>query len=342
MASSEKKKRTIGPTIGQVWKDEYSNSKGIVKSEKGRSFAFCELCRVNFSIHHSGAYDINRHCNTSKHTNALKASDSKPLTSFFNAKKSEDNSVIHSEVVFTKFLIDKNIPLAVSDDCGELFQSMFPNSEECKKYRCGRTKTTAIVHEIAKHKKEETLSAVGSNVYSLATDGGNDTNNKLFPILIRYSNTEQEKIVTEILSVDTLESTTATGRNIFDHLDKTIKDCDLKWENCISFSTDNAAVMVGEKSGVSAFIHQQNNNTAIIGCPCHRLNLAALKAANTFTQKVDQLLIDIYFFLDKSSKRVGRLKELQETFGVETHKILKHVNTRWLSLGPCITRLLEQ
>lgn len=343
---SKKQKILQNHKYDQVWKEAYSQNKGIVRSDKGPSFAFCELCSTHFSIRASGAYDIKKHCNTSKHTSAAKASSStsKPLTSFFASKTAGlDTSVIRAEVVFTKFLIDRNLPLAISDDVGDVLRSMFPNSEECKKYSCGRTKTTAIVHELAKQKKEETISGVDRcAVYSLATDGGNDTNSKLFPVVVRYADEQQEKIVTEILSVDTLPTPTATGKNIFDHLDKTIKDCALTWDKCISFSTDNAAVMVGEKSGVAAFIHEENKNTAIIGCPCHRLNLAALKAANAFPTKLDQLLIDIYFFLDKSSKRVARLRELQETLGTETHKILKHVNTRWLSLGPCISRLLEQ
>lgn len=48
----------------------------------------------------------------------------------------------------------------------------------------GRTKTTAIVQKLAKHKKEETLSGVERcRVYSLAINGGNDTNSKPFPVL---------------------------------------------------------------------------------------------------------------------------------------------------------------
>ena len=152
----------------------------------------------------------------------------------------------------------------------------------------------------------------------------------------------KEKVVTEIVSVDALDSPSATGKNIFDHIDKVVTQRGLDFSNCISCSFDNANVMVGEKSGVSAFLHNKNPNINIIGCPCHRINLAALKAANALPYKLDQLLIDVYFFLDKSSKRVSRLRELQDIMGTESHEILKHANTRWLSLGPCINRLLEQ
>ena len=57
---------------------------------------------------------------------------------------------------------------------------------------------------------------------------------------------------------------------------------------------------------------------------------------------IDDLLIDIYYYLDKSSKRIQKLRDFQQMCDVEVRKILKHVCTRWLSLGLCINRLLEQ
>ena len=46
--------------------------------------------------------------------------------------------------------------------------------------------------------------------------------------------------------------------------------------------------------------------------------------------------------MDKSSKRVLKLKECQIQCATKAHKILKHATTRRLSLGQCIGRLLEQ
>lgn len=72
------------------------------------------------------------------------------------------------------------------------------------------------------------------------------------------------------------------------------------------------------------------------------MHLAAGKAAKQLPIQVDELLIDIFYFLEKSSKRKQKLKSFQRKAGVPEHKILKHVPTRWLSLGHCIERLLEQ
>jgi hypothetical protein len=57
---------------------------------------------------------------------------------------------IHAEILFTNFLIEHNVPIAVSDHAGPLFRKMFPDSEIAKKYGCARTKTTAIIGNLAK------------------------------------------------------------------------------------------------------------------------------------------------------------------------------------------------
>lgn len=80
----------------------------------------------------------------------------------------------------------------------------------------------------------------------------------------------------------------------------------------------------------------------VFGCLCHLLNLAAQKSADALPFLFDDLLIDIYYYLEKSTKRKEGLKDFQDLCEVETHKILKHCCTRWLSLGKCLNRVLEQ
>ncbi|KAK6171726.1 hypothetical protein SNE40_018164 [Patella caerulea] len=107
----------------------------------------------------------------------------------------------------------------------------------------------------------------------------------------------------------------------------------IPWENLVCFAADNAAVMLGSKKGVAAFITEMAPAVYIAGCSCHLIHLAVQK---------DQLLVDIFYYLEKSSKRKQALKANQEQEGLPQHKILKHVSTRWLSLEHCLDRLLEQ
>ena len=109
-----------------------------------------------------------------------------------------------------------------------------------------------------------------------------------------------------------------------------------------SFGADNASVMQGLGKGLAGFIKRKNSAIYMLGCPCHLIHLAAEKAASQLPVSVEDLLVDVFYYLDKSSKRKQELKHFQELCGVEMRKIVKHVSTRWLSLGKCIDRLLQQ
>lgn len=56
---------------------------------------------------------------------------------------------------------------------------------------------------------------------------------------------------------------------------------------------------------------------------------------------IDDVLVQIYYYLDKSSKRLGKLEKVQVEENVEHKNIIKHCPTRWLSLSTCLDRLIE-
>lgn len=62
------------------------------------------------------------------------------------------------------------------------------------------------------------------------------------------------------------------------------------------------------------------------------MHLAAEKADAQLPVSVEDLLVDIFFYLQKSSKRKQQLQEIQKLCGVAVKKIVKHVSTRWLTM----------
>ena len=82
--------------------------------------------------------------------------------------------------------------------------------------------------------------------------------------------------------------------------------------------------MTGVHKGVAAYIHKQNSNVYIMGCPCHLMHLTAQKACKMLSVQVDELLIDIFYYVDKSSKRHQAVRKFQNLCEIEVHKILKH------------------
>lgn len=53
-------------------------------------------------------------------------------------------------------------------------------------------------------------------------------------------------------------------------------------------------------------------------------------------------MIDIFFWFDKSTKRKACLSEYCSFCDIDYRQIVKHVNTRWLSLERAVGRVLLQ
>ncbi|KAL8564482.1 hypothetical protein ACOMHN_017624 [Nucella lapillus] len=114
----------------------------------------------------------------------------------------------------------------------------------------------------------------------------------------------------------------------------------VSWDNCIAFGSDNAPVMTGQNKGVFAFVTDKNRNVYLAACTLHLVHIGAKKGAACLPP-VEEILVDIYYFFQKSTLRQSNLRELQGLYDVEQRKMLKHGCTRWLSIARCIKRLLE-
>ena len=142
-----------------------------------------------------------------------------PVTQMFSyfRKPSEEEDATKAELLFTGFLIEHNIQIAASDHAGSLFRVMFPDSQIAKKYGCGRTKTTAIIGELASNTSTSIADIAKSSPFSLATDGSNDgiSESQLYPIMITYFDNDKGIVQTQImLSLPECEGD-STSENIY-------------------------------------------------------------------------------------------------------------------------------
>eukprot|EP00057_Strongylocentrotus_purpuratus_P010834 XP_011665308.1 PREDICTED: uncharacterized protein LOC105438778 [Strongylocentrotus purpuratus] len=328
----------------QKYKDDYHLEWPCVgKSTKGEYYAFCTVCGADISIKSGGRNDVFRHITSDKHKQTAKSrGNTKGIQSFFRSAAGDD-SATKAEALFTGFLVEHNLPVAASDHAGPIFKKMFPDSNIATKYGSARTKTSSMIHAMSKNTSALIAEEARNSVFSLATDGSNDGGSEqLYPVLLNYFDETKEKVVQALLSLPALTDGASTGENIFQLLNKELSKEKIPWSNCISFVADNASVMLGRHKGVAAFIQKEHSECYVVGCPCHMAHNTAEKASKALPIAIDELLIDIYYYLDKSSKRQKALKSLQILCDTGVRKILKHGATRWLSLGLCIDRLLSQ
>ena len=323
---------------------QYSEKFPILRpSKEGLSYAYCTCCNTDFSVAHGGLTDCRKHVDGTRHKAAFEASSgTRSIKNMFVKTSGEDDfkfKVMNAELLFMNFLVEHNIPMSAADHATALFKQMFPDSKIAEAFRCARTKATALVHHVASNVAAK-VAAESKDTFSLSTDGSNDSDDKFFPIVLSHQDSNTGVIKQSLLSVPTVADASATGENIFKTLDADVQRFGLTWDNCVAFGSDNAPVMCGKDKGVYGFIKRQNKHVKFSGCSCHLLHIAAQKGTSCLPVNVEEALVDIYYFLKYSTKRKTELKEIQKLCGEKNLKVLKHVPTRWLSMGKCVNRLL--
>lgn len=280
----------------------------------------------------------------------MQSSQSQPISAFLTSPETSlDDAVTRAEVYFTGFLVEHNVPLAASDHASKLFKKMFDQPghnprDILKRYSSGRTKSTHIMQELAAGKQEPLISYMKKAPFSISTDGSNDrhSSDKPYPLIVTCAtDLESGEVKNHLLCIPNLKEA-GTGQNIFRLIDNTLSAYDIPWRNCICFGSDNASVMIGKRNGVLGNMMTKHEDIYSSGCVCHLIHLAAEWAAKELPISTENFFQDLYYYMDKSSKRVSEFEALQEELDVVPHKICKHGATRWLSLGKSIKWLLEQ
>lgn len=341
MAESDKKRK---PGT-QTFRVHYTEKWPCLKSSKiGPHHAFCTVCSTDFSIGHSGMYDCRIHVNGAKHKKFADSVKQTSITSLFKSvSSSKDNlhseKVLKAEIKMAKFIAKNNLSLAVADELQALIKDIDPDSKISKDIKCGRSKTTVLIKEMSEMTKETLVSRMKSGPFSLSTDGSNDMDKlKLFPLVVRT--VSESGVHSELFSLATSEGS-STGEKIFNLIDQEFLKYEIPWEHCIALGCDNASVMTGKNKGVIAFCREKHPNILLSGCTLHLVHIAAEKGAECLPVQFSELLTDIFHYFKKSSVRAHKLSIFQDFCEKEQLKIIKHVETRWLSIGKCLSRLIH-
>ena len=149
----------------------------------------------------------------------------------------------------------------------------------------------------------------------------------------------------------------ATAESIFTKMDDVLQSNQIPWTNCVGAGVDNTSVNLGKRNSIMTRVLQQNPATYFMGCPCHIVHNTALKASASFTQvswlntlphaviilinvylpatkfDFEELLIDTYYYFDKSTKRKSGLAEYCTFCDTQYRKILKHVSNQMAQPG---------
>ena len=164
-----------------------------------------------------------------------------------------------------------------------------------------------IVAEIYIIFRSELIRQMNSGPYSLGTDGSNNESGikKLNPALIRLFDDNKGKVSVQLLDMGSCKDGTAEA--LFNNINYILIENRVDWENCVAVGLDNTAVNVGKKNAIVTGVLAKNKNIFTNVCPCHIIHITPNKAAERFSEvprfDVEDFLVDLFHWFDKSSKR---------------------------------------
>ena len=303
----------------------------------------CQQCNAHFSVSHGGRSDINQHLQSQKHQEAAKAMASTGnISSYFvtHSDDTESRKIAAIEAVIAYHGVRHGQSFRANDCLSKLIKTTVE-----PKFSSARTKSQAIIcNVLAPHVMTEVIEELHEvKSVTLSLDASNKKDIKLFPIIVRYFLPNRET-VNKIIDFVSLPGETSDLQCYM--LKKVIQKFNLR-NNIVALCADNTNTNFGGcrrlgKNNVWRKLEAELERKIIgIGCGAHIIH-------NCLQCAVDCLPIDIECFAVKVCKyfyiysvRVEELKSFCEFAENNYNKVLQHGNTRFLSLGPSIERILS-
>uniref|UniRef100_H3AK16 HAT C-terminal dimerisation domain-containing protein n=1 Tax=Latimeria chalumnae TaxID=7897 RepID=H3AK16_LATCH len=245
--------------------------------------------------------------------------------------------VTAAELATVYHTVEHNLSYS-SMDCGvKLMQKIFNDSSIGKKLSCGRTKAESLVKNVLAPKAVSqvllALSGDGKPLpFAIQTDASNKGNCKMFPIAVQFFTPQNG-----LLNKNPDES----ANGIVKCITNSLENVGLSLDNVSAFSADNTNVNCGVHNSVYTDLHKKHENLLQGNCCAHIVHNAVRHALNKLSVDIETVVLKVYGFFSVSAKRRENLKEFFVFLDVQWRKILQHVTTRWLSLNPAISRMLQ-
>ncbi|CAH0558668.1 unnamed protein product [Brassicogethes aeneus] len=309
--------------------------------------ARCNVCAKTFSVCFQGLSALKQHENTDYHSRMVQSQKTtSTITHFFTSSLNEEESdkVMASELTCVYHSVKHHLSYNSMDCILKLDKIIYNDSKIAKKVSCGRTKAEMLVNEVlAPRSIEEVLQVLNLNkcFFSVQTDASNIKNRKFFPLSIQYF-TKDVGIQNKIL--DFIESADETAQGMFDMIAKSLSNLGVDLKYCSCFSADNTNANFGQNKSLFKKLKDVNKEILKANCHAHIVHNCVGHALDEFAGiniDVETLVFKIYSHFAQSAKRRDNLKDFYEFAEIHWREIIRHVKTRWLSLQPCIHRLLE-
>ena len=203
--------------------------------------------------------------------------------------------------------------------------------------RCCRKKATALVKELSHGQQVSLSDRMRTSAFTISTDGSNDDKSKQFALVIRSVNINTGLVSSELLSIPICKGS-ATGENIFKLLESELTRRNVPWTNCLAVGCDNGCARKQERCDR---LCSQRAPRRVYGWVLPALGASRCTQGCGLSASCRRCAGRHLLLLQEVRSGNASLQIFNNSSTLTKKRMLKHVCTRWLSIGRCLGRLLH-
>ena len=328
--------------------------------------AYCRFCDNDIKCDYSGKAQLLQHAKKEKHKQAIKparssnqakllittgvpSSSSSRTSSGANVVSfNYDDATLTAKIYWLAKMASCNFSLRSADHIGDTFREMFSDSKIAAGFSLSRTSAsymfgeglapcfkTVIIEDLKKSNLPFTMHFDETSTAQVK---------KQMDMTLRYwSPTHSEVWVAYYTS---LFFGHAEGVKVASTMFNQMKDDEIPIGKLIALAQDgpnvNKTVLNELQQMIKADDPQFAGFVDLGSCVLHILHNAFGKGLEKYGKEVDQLCLDVHAIFKLSAARREDYQQLQFDMGVDLHTFQQHTEVRWLSIGPAVSRIVEQ
>ena len=133
------------------------------------------------------------------------------------------------------------------------------------------------------------------------------------------------------------KSKESSAKDTFRVIHASMSNYGVLWDKCVLLGVDNTSVNLGRYNSIIVEASKKNNN--IVWCDALVISPTMLQKRSQMHSQffsIEELLVDIHFFFDCSSKWKSIFAEFCDFCDQDYNKILKFNSVHWLGMEICI------
>ena len=334
------------------WQDSFD---WVSQVKEDYHAARCNICNKVFSIGSGGVSDLKQHSKTAKHTKnaALMKGQSAFRSNSFKLQGgtskptllTDKEQVLNAEIIEAIHSVDSNQSFSASNGSGKHYKKMFP-CEVTANFSLQETKMKyTIQFGIAPYVKDQLVQDISNKPFVFKFDETTTSQvKKQYDAYITYMSYRYQKIVTSYCG--SLFVGHCTASDLKNHFHEFIRKLGLKTPYLLSLGMDGPNVNKSFAEKLSVELKSVDNTSYIdVGSSslyaCNNAFAEALKTLKE-TINLDQIAIDLHVFFKHSAARREDYVSVSSITDVTSQFVLKHCQSRWLSLDRVLVRIVEQ